>query len=60
MQQREEGVVLGQQEQSDKLMVEFGRQMLVPGINEAEQLNILKKSQLLIVTTFIININLMS
>ena len=33
-------MVLGQQEQSDKLIEEFGRQILVPGIDEAGQLNI--------------------
>ena len=43
MQQREEVVVLGQQEQSEKLIEEFGRQILVPGIDEAGQLNISKK-----------------
>ena len=36
-------MVLGQQEQSDKLIEEFGRQILVPGIDEAGQLNISKK-----------------
>ena len=43
MLQREEVVVLGQQEQTDKLIEEFGRQILVPGIDEAGQLNISKK-----------------
>ena len=36
-------MVLGQQEQSDKLIEEFGRQILVPGIDEVGQLNISKK-----------------
>ena len=36
-------MVLGQQEQSDKLIEEFGRQILVPGIDEAGQINISKK-----------------
>ena len=36
-------MVLGQQEQNDKLIEEFGRQILVPGIDEAGQLNISKK-----------------
>ena len=36
-------MVLDQQEQSEKLIEEFGRQILVPGINEEGQLNISKK-----------------
>jgi len=36
-------VVLDQQEQSEKLIEEFGRQILVPGINEEGQINISKK-----------------
>ena len=33
-------MVLDQQELSEKLIEEFGRQILVPGINEQGQLNI--------------------
>ena len=36
-------MVLDQQEQSEKLIEEFGRQILVPGINEEGQKNISKK-----------------
>ena len=36
-------MVLDQQEQSEKLIEEFGRQILVPGINEEGQINISKK-----------------
>ncbi len=36
-------MVLDQQEQSEKLIEEFGRQILVPGVNEEGQLNISKK-----------------
>ena len=36
-------MVLDQQEQSEKLIEEFGRQILVPGINEEGQQNISKK-----------------
>ena len=36
-------VVLDQQEQSEKLIEEFGRQILVPGINEEGQLISLRK-----------------
>ena len=36
-------MVLDQQEQSEKLIEEFGRQILVPGISEEGQLNISKK-----------------
>ena len=36
-------MVLDQQEQSEKLIEEFGRQILIPGINEEGQLNISKK-----------------
>ena len=36
-------MVLDQQEQSDKLIEEFGRQILVPGINEEGQQNISRK-----------------
>ena len=43
MLQGEEVVVLGQQEQTDKLIEEFGRQILVPGINEEGQKNISRK-----------------
>ena len=39
-------MVLDQQEQSEKLIEEFGRQILVPGINEEGQLNISKKKNL--------------
>ena len=45
-------MVLGQQEQSDKLIEEFGRQILVPGIDETGQLNISKKKVCIIAVSY--------